>query len=289
MRAGRQADVLQIATPWGRQRGATLTDRAESDLAARHTEQSPRPTQRRPRGQQAGGTEETSGDMTARSTRGDMTARSGGRGDMTARSGASHRSERDIAVDLISVLDTNGDGVVDMDEFIAGGGSQSEFKQYDTNGDGMLDVDELSAIRRMMRACQEEAEEEKRQAKQAEADRLAQAEKKQKEADILAADVEAARARKAALEKEFARLQPVDQDVVARAQKELETKTKTIVLDDRGFIASDVRERPLLSPDWLSCSADGFSWLTVSHCFSLFLTVSHTHSHAHQHSAYCLL
>merc|ERR1711865_684051 len=40
-------------------------------------------------------------------------------------------------------MDTNHDGVVDLGEFIAGGGTKEEFDRYDANGDGVLDADEL--------------------------------------------------------------------------------------------------------------------------------------------------
>lgn len=41
-------------------------------------------------------------------------------------------------------IDTNGDGTVDEQEFVAAGGSKEAFKQHDLNGDGVLDADELA-------------------------------------------------------------------------------------------------------------------------------------------------
>merc|ERR1712166_38204 len=35
-------------------------------------------------------------------------------------------------------MDTNHDGVVDQEEFIAGGGTKNEFDRYDLNADGVL-------------------------------------------------------------------------------------------------------------------------------------------------------
>ena len=42
--------------------------------------------------------------------------------------------------------DTNNDGVVDQDEFLAAGGSKEQFAKFDLNGDGVLDADELQRI-----------------------------------------------------------------------------------------------------------------------------------------------
>ena len=43
-------------------------------------------------------------------------------------------------------MDTNHDGVVDLKEFMAAGGSKEEFNQYDLDGDGVLSVDEISKL-----------------------------------------------------------------------------------------------------------------------------------------------
>lgn len=40
-------------------------------------------------------------------------------------------------------MDKNQDGLVDLEEFLAAGGSKEEFEKYDMNGDGVLDVREL--------------------------------------------------------------------------------------------------------------------------------------------------
>ena len=43
-------------------------------------------------------------------------------------------------------MDTNHDGVVDLKEFMAAGGSKEEFNQYDLDEDGVLSVDEISKL-----------------------------------------------------------------------------------------------------------------------------------------------
>merc|ERR1712159_292649 len=40
-------------------------------------------------------------------------------------------------------MDTNKDGVIDQEEFVAAGGSKEEFEEFDLDGDGVLDQDEL--------------------------------------------------------------------------------------------------------------------------------------------------
>lgn len=46
-------------------------------------------------------------------------------------------------------IDTNGDGVISHDEFMAN--SETRFKEMDTNGDGKLSKEELQAHREKMR------------------------------------------------------------------------------------------------------------------------------------------
>ena len=41
------------------------------------------------------------------------------------------------------MMDSNNDGVVDTDEFLAAGGSKEEFEQYDLNNDGVLSRQEM--------------------------------------------------------------------------------------------------------------------------------------------------
>ena len=43
-----------------------------------------------------------------------------------------------------ATLDTNNDGVVDEQEFVAGGGTKEEFAALDVQKDGVLDADELA-------------------------------------------------------------------------------------------------------------------------------------------------
>ena len=40
-------------------------------------------------------------------------------------------------------MDTNKDGVVDLEEYLAAGGTKEEFDKYDLDGDGVLDAQEM--------------------------------------------------------------------------------------------------------------------------------------------------
>jgi len=58
--------------------------------------------------------------------------------EMALRSAAKQKAASDVRE-----MDTNHDGVLDRQEFIAGGGTRNEFDRYDANGDGVLDGAEL--------------------------------------------------------------------------------------------------------------------------------------------------
>lgn len=47
--------------------------------------------------------------------------------------------------DLVT-MDANGDGVIDREEFFAGGGSSDQFEKLDANGDNLLDASEMEKI-----------------------------------------------------------------------------------------------------------------------------------------------
>ena len=51
--------------------------------------------------------------------------------------------EKSRAAKMLSKLDTNGDGSICAKEFIAAGGTQSDFDRFDRDGTGFLDRDEL--------------------------------------------------------------------------------------------------------------------------------------------------
>ena len=50
---------------------------------------------------------------------------------------------KSMAEQEMSEMDTNNDGVVDEQEFLAAGGSKEEFERYDLNGDGVIDKGEM--------------------------------------------------------------------------------------------------------------------------------------------------
>ena len=64
----------------------------------------------------------------------------------------SPRSVQTKACNIMSRLDTNGDGLVSREEFVAGGGTAEEFERWDRDGSGSLDFEEIQA---MMAAEQE--------------------------------------------------------------------------------------------------------------------------------------
>ena len=59
---------------------------------------------------------------------------------------ASKQTDRSTLSLLFEDVDTNNDGVVDLQEFLAAGGTKQEFEERDVNGDGTLDSRELSQI-----------------------------------------------------------------------------------------------------------------------------------------------
>ena len=58
--------------------------------------------------------------------------------------GADEDSLLDLAAELMQDMDTNNDGVIDLDEFLAAGHSREEFEKCDLNGDGVLDSHEMA-------------------------------------------------------------------------------------------------------------------------------------------------
>ena len=53
---------------------------------------------------------------------------------------------QNAAVQIKLRLDSNHDGVVDLNEFVAAGGDEQDFKKYDVNHDGNLYDADIAAI-----------------------------------------------------------------------------------------------------------------------------------------------